>query len=76
MNKIELCKTIGKNIRKYRMEYNKKNQMTQEMLAEAVGVSTSLISKLESEKVVQGISITTIYKISIVLNKNINDFLE
>ena len=76
MNKNELCKTIGKNIRKYRMEYNKKNQMTQEMLAEAVGVSTSLISKLESEKVVQGISITTIYKISIVLNKNINDFLE
>lgn len=76
MDKKVLYDIIGKNIRKYRLEYNKTKPMTQEMLAEYAGISTSLISKLESSKVIQGIGIETLYKISIVLNKPISCFME
>ena len=71
-----LYNTIGKNIRKYRLAYNKNKPMTQEMLAEYAGVSTSLISKLESCKVTQGVGIETLYKISVVLNIPISYFME
>ena len=41
--------------------------MTQENLAELVDVSTALIGNLESEKIPQGISVYTLWKISQVL---------
>ena len=76
MNKYDFYKNIGKNIRKYRLEYSKYTPMTQEMLAEYANVSVSLISKLESNKENIGISIEVLYRISIILEKNISGFLE
>ena len=70
----QLYKTIGKNIKKYRKENNEK--LTQKELAKKVGVCTSLIGSLESNKISQGISIYNLYKISKILNVPINKFLE
>lgn len=74
MTQKELNIIIGKNIKKYRKRCNKK--LTQEQLAEAINVSVSLISNLESEKINMGISISNLYKISVVLNVPINKFFE
>lgn len=61
----ELFKIIGKNVKYYRKLYNlNKGKMTQENLAELVDVSTALIGNLESEKISQGISVVTLWKIS------------
>lgn len=76
MNENDLYKIVGKNIKKYRLLYSKKYPITQEMLAEMIGVSTSLISNLESNSISQGISIITLYKISVVLEVPISKFLE
>lgn len=77
MDQYKLNKIIGNNIKKYRKLYNENgNKMTQEMLAEAIDVSVSLISSLESEKTNKGIGIVNLYKISVVLGVPINKFLE
>ena len=77
MNQEKLNLIVGKNIKKYRKLYNKNNEkMTQEKLAEAIDVSTSLISSLESQKIQKGISITNLYKISVVLEIPISKFFE
>ena len=78
MNQKELNKIIDINIKKYRNQYSKNNnvKLTQEKLAELINVSVSLISNIESNKSSQGISITNLYKISIVLNTPINKFFE
>lgn len=76
MNKSDFYKNIGKNIKKYRLEYSKHTPMTQEILAEYANVSVSLISKLESDKEDIGISIEVLYRISVILEKNISCFLE
>ena len=61
----ELYKIIGKNIKYYRKLYNlEKGKMTQEKLAELTDVSIALIGNLESEKIDQGISVFTLWKIS------------
>lgn len=74
-NEKELYITIGENIRYYRKLYSlNKKEMTQEMLAEIVNVSTSLIGNLESKKTYQGISIYNLYKISNVLEVPIKCF--
>ena len=49
--------------------------MTQERLAEMVGVSTSVIGGLESKKVNQGISVPTLYRISVVLGVSIDKLI-
>lgn len=68
MSDNELFDTIGKNVSYYRRLYSLENEkMTQERLAEKVGVSTSVIGGLESSKVNQGISVPTLYRISVVL---------
>ena len=74
MTEQEIYKRIGKNIKKYRKENNKK--LTQKELAKKVGVCTSLIGSLESNKINQGISIYNLYKISKELNVKIDDFLK
>ena len=63
MNQKELNKIIGTNIKKYRNQYSKNNnvKLTQEKLAELINVSVSLISNIESNKSSQGISITNLY---------------
>lgn len=68
---------IGQNIKKYRNEYNKKyGKMTQELLAEKLNTSVSFISKLESKRTYQSISIPTLYKISIILKIPIDKLIE
>lgn len=77
-NQIELNEILGKNIKYYRELYNvgksKDSRITQERLAELVNVSTSLIGNMESGKTKQGISIYTLYKISIILNVSVEKF--
>ena len=49
----------------YRSLYNlEKGKMTQEKLAELADVSTALIANVESDKINQGISVFTLWKIS------------
>jgi len=78
MTQEKLNEIVGRNIKKYRLIYNQnhKDKITQEKLAEAIGSSVSLISNLESNKINQGISITNLYKISIILNVPINEFFK
>ena len=61
----EIFNVIGQNVRYYRKLYSlNKEKMTQEKLEELVDVSTALIGNLESEKISQGISVVTLWKIS------------
>ena len=65
INSDEIFNVIGQNVKYYRKLYNlNKWKMTQENLAELVDVSTALIGNLESEKISQGISVVTLWKIS------------
>ncbi len=77
-SEIELNKIVGENIKYYRQLYNigKSNnkRITQEKLAELADVSTSLIGNMESDKINQGISIYTLYKISSVLSVPVEHF--
>jgi transcriptional regulator with XRE-family HTH domain len=74
MNKKIFYLNIGKNIKKYRNLST--NKITQEQLAERIGKSVSLISKLESNNYVESISITTLFLISRELNVPINKLVE
>lgn len=76
MTEKTLNKIIGKNIKKYRLLYNLNNKLTQQELAKRIGVSTSLIGGLESNKVSQGISIYNLYKISTILKTPIDNFFK
>lgn len=77
MKEEDFYNIIGQNIKKYRNEYNKKyGKMTQELLAEKLNTSVSFISKLESKKTYQSISIPTLYKISIILKIPIDKLIE
>ena len=76
MSDNELFDTIGKNVSYYRRLYSlEKEKMTQERLAEKVGVSTSVIGGLESSKVNQGISVPTLYRISVALEVPIDKLI-
>ena len=69
MTEETIYNIIGKNIKKYRLLYSATVEtLTQQQLANLIGVSVSLIGCLESKKVTQGISIPNLYKISKVLN--------
>lgn len=73
----ELFEIIGKNVKYYRQLYNLNNKkLTQEQLAEKINVSTALIGNLESNKIIQGISVITLYRLSKVLEVPINKFFE
>lgn len=77
MEQDRLNKIIGKNIKKYRkITIIEGKKLTQEKLAELINVSVSLISNVESNKSKKGISITNLYKISVVLNISISKFME
>lgn len=68
----DIMKKIVKNIRKYRIEKN----MTQEELAFYTGLSNDFIRRIECERSNRGISLKTLYKISVVLETPINKFIE
>ena len=74
MTEQEIYKTIGKNIKKYRKQNNKK--LTQKELAKKVGVCTSLIGSIESNNINQGISVYNLYKISKALNIYIDKLIK
>ena len=77
MEQDRLNKIIGKNTKKYRkITIIEGKKLTQEKLAELINVSVSLISNVESNKSKKGISITNLYKISVVLNIPISKFME
>ena len=77
MEQDRLNKIIGKNIKKCRkITIIEGKKLTQEKLAELINVSVSLISNVESNKSKKGISITNLYKISVVLNIPISKFME
>ena len=72
-----LFKVIGYNVKYYRNLYNlNKGKMTQENLAELVNVSSALIGNLESEKISQGISVFTLWKISQVLEISVDKLFD
>ena len=72
----ELFDIIGKNVSYYRRVHSlEKEKMTQERLAEIVGVSTSVIGGLESKKTNQGISVPTLYRISVALEVPIDKLI-
>ena len=76
MSDNDLFDIIGQNVSYYRRLYSlEKEKMTQERLAEMVGVSTSVIGGLESKKVNQGISVPTLYRICVVLGVSIDKLI-
>ena len=69
---LNIIETIAYNVIKYR----KINGITQEQLAVDIGVSPEFIRKFESTKGSEGLSLMSLYKISIVLNTRIDKFFE
>lgn len=67
-----IIETIAYNVIKYR----KLSGITQEQLAIDIGVSPEFIRKFESAKGSEGLSLMSLYKISIVLNTSIDKFFE
>ncbi len=67
-----IIETIAYNVIKYR----KLNAITQEQLAIDIGVSPEFIRKFESTKGSEGLSLMSLYRISIVLNTSIEKFFE
>lgn len=67
-----IIEVIAYNVIKYR----KLNKITQEQLAVDIGVSPEFIRKFESTKGSEGLSLLSLYKISVVLNTSIEKFFE
>ena len=67
-----IIETIAYNVIKYR----KISGITQEQLAVDIGVSPEFIRKFESTKGSEGLSLLSLYKISIVLDTSIEKFFE
>ena len=67
-----IIETIAYNVIKYR----KLNKITQEQLALDIGVSPEFIRKFESTKGSEGLSLLSLYKISVVLGVSIDKFFE
>ena len=70
--KENIIETIAYNVIKYR----KICGITQEQLALDIEVSPEFIRKFESTKGSEGLSIISLYKISVVLNVSIDKFFE
>lgn len=64
--------TIAYNVRKYR----KLAGITQEQLAVDISISPDYMRRFETQKGREGISLKTLYKISIVLNVPMDKFFE
>lgn len=67
----DIKKKIATNIIKFRKEAG----ITQEQLAVDIDISYDHIRRLESTLAKEGISIETLVKISIVLGKKLDDFI-
>ena len=67
----EKYKEIGKKVSEYRL----KKGLTQEDLANAVGVSYSYITQIEAPNVVKRMSLEVLFDIAETLDVNIKDLL-
>ncbi len=67
----ERYKLIGIKISKYRM----KRGLTQEQLANDVGISYSYLTQIEAPNVVKKMSLEVLFDIADTLNVNIKDLL-
>lgn len=67
-----IIEVIAYNVIKYR----KLNGITQEQLAIDIGVSPEFIRKFESTKGSEGLSLLSLYKISVVLDVKMDKFFE
>lgn len=67
-----IIEIIAYNVRKYR----KINGITQEQLAIDIDVTPEFIRKFESTRGSEGLSLMSLYKISIVLNVSMDKFFE
>ena len=70
--KNDIIELVAKNVRKYR----KMAGITQEQLALDIGVSNDFLRRFEVTKGKEGISLTTLYKISVVLNVTMDKFFQ
>ena len=71
-NDIQLYSTIGRNLKIKRINKN----ITQQQLAEHSGVSLSLISKLESQKCLKSVSISTLNTLANELEITLTSLME
>ena len=67
-----IMEKVSNNIKKYRLLAG----ITQEQLAVDIGVSPEFIRKFESTRGSEGLSLISLYKISIVLDTSIDKFFE
>ncbi len=65
-----IIEVVAKNVRKYR----KIAGITQEQLATDIGVSNDFLRRFETTLGKEGMSLRTLYKISIVLNVTMDQF--
>ena len=70
--KNDIIETVAKNVRKYR----KVAGITQEQLALDIGVSNDFLRRFETTKGKEGLSLNTLYKISIVLDVTMDKFFQ
>ena len=70
--KPNIKEIIAKNIRKYRIEKG----YTQEQLSVYTDRSFEFIRRIETDYGKRGFSIETLYRISVVLEKDMNSFFE
>ena len=67
-----IIEVVARNVRKYR----KMAGITQEQLATDIGVSNDFLRRFESTFGKEGMSLNTLYKISIVLNVSMEKFFQ
>lgn len=67
-----IIEVVAKNVRKYR----KLEGITQEQLAIDIGVSNDFLRRFETTLGKEGMSLNTLYKISVVLNVSMEKFFE
>ena len=65
-----IIEVVARNVRKYR----KMAGITQEQLALDIGVSNDFLRRFETTFGKEGMSLNTLYKISIVLNVSMDQF--
>lgn len=68
----DIMKTVSKNVRKYR----KLAGLTQEQLAVDIEISYDYLRRFESQLGREGLSLMSLYKISVVLGISMDKFFE
>ncbi len=67
-----IIEVVAKNVRKYR----KIEGITQEQLSTDIGISNDFLRRFETTLGKEGMSLYTLYKISVVLNVTMDKFFE